>query len=1410
MPTCMFRRFIRAALLAFACTAAFAQKTIHVPADQPTIQAGINAANTGDTVLVAPGTYYENLTIDTKEIVIRSSDGAAKTILDGSKIGVVVTITNTPSLATTIDGFTIRNGHTPFTPSDGGIFLRNAGATIQNNTISGNYGWGIDANISSINALSNHFVTTAPDAGQPFCSAQTAIYLFGNLRGFTPAVVPDRISGNLIEGDGSSCSGTGVYGLAFDSGQIDNNVIRNNLFGISIYANSATVRQNLIYGNEQGGLYAQYELGVFPKTDPPAFFIVNNTLFNNLTNLANEGGYLQDFGEVVLDNLYAKIVLSNNLIIGNSSTSPTLSCQTDSGAAGFADPNDTPAIIDHNDIININANPSPAIPDACADIHPTQIGLDGNISVNPLFVSATDFHLSPGSPAIDSGNNSAINLLPLDLSGDPRILDSTGDGYPVVDMGVYEAPGLLDAAPIALALVSTSYYVTPGTSITLTATPSATGGAPGGIIGFLQDDKPIGSATVAAGGTSSQPVTLLAPGLYRFKATYNGPAGYAPAVSTVLYIRVTAYVPRLTLTSTPNPSILGQTVTFNFNISSQDTNQLGPITLSDGGTTIATVNPDPTGAAVFTTSSLALGFHQLLATYIGDNTHAQATANLVQQVVSGFTTTTSLVSSLNPSNISQNVTFTASLSSSNGTPTGSIQFSDGATILATQPVNSSGVATYSTGSLTVGSHPITATYIPTGIFAASSASLTQVVQSGYATSTTLTSSPNPSISGQSVTFTAAVTSVNGTPSGSIQFIDNGTPIGTSALNASGIATFSTATLTVGDHNITATYIPTGTFAGSTTSITQTVSAITNTVNITSSLNPSTFGQSITITAHVASNAGLPAFGPVVFYDGNYLGSQVIDPSGNASYTTSTLAVGAHNITAIYTPSGSSTSFSASYVQQVNGLPTSTLLTATPSTGYAYITPITVTATVTPASSGGSTPGGPIIFYVNGAQFATASLVNGIATFTGIFPAGIDQIYAAYIGDPTYVYSSSTSNTVAVTITAAPSTLLFVNPVTTEPALATFSIGARLSITGAGTAPVGHPVTITVTPITGLSPAVTATLTTDKIGALSLPISLLPGTYTVAATFAGTPDLQPTTATPFIVTVLPNPTVTALSVSPNPAFQNAPVTFTATVTATTGTNSASGTLTLYDIYGTGTIAVPIATQTLPLSATIAPPTTTAAFTISTLAPGIHRVFAVYAPTVSFAASQSLPLTLTILPQSFTLTLSDPTLTLQTGHHHAETVSLTSIGGLTATFTHSCAALPPYVSCLWSQSSVTLPANGTVSTSMTIDTDQLPGFLASTNKPGAPFTARTLRGGWAGTTLAFMLPLTLLNFKRRSNLRSLLSVMLLAILATTVTACGANHYPASTPPGTYIIPITAAGTSAGHTYTQTVNLTLIVTP
>ena len=201
--------------------------------------------------------------------------------------------------------------------------------------------------------------------------------------------------------------------------------------------------------------------------------------------------------------------------------------------------------------------------------------------------------------------------------------------------------------------------------------------------------------------------------------------------------------------------------------------------------------------AILTTSFATAGTYSISAKYNGDNNNTGSTSSTLSQVVAAATTT-ALVSSLNPSLIGQAVTFTATVSSTAGTPPNgeTVTFKNGSALLGTAPL-SGGVAFLTTSSLPAGIYTITATYSGDATFAPStSPGLRQVVNSTTksATSTTLISSLNPSVYGQKVTLTAMVTTSGPVPpTGKVNFTW-GDSIGTATLNASGIATLTRSAL----------------------------------------------------------------------------------------------------------------------------------------------------------------------------------------------------------------------------------------------------------------------------------------------------------------------------------------------------------------------------------------------------------------------------------------------------------------------------------------------------------------------------------------------------------------------------------------------------------------------------------------
>jgi uncharacterized repeat protein (TIGR03803 family) len=283
------------------------------------------------------------------------------------------------------------------------------------------------------------------------------------------------------------------------------------------------------------------------------------------------------------------------------------------------------------------------------------------------------------------------------------------------------------------------------------------------------------------------------------------------------------------------------------------------------------------------------------------------------------------------------------------------------------------------------------------------------------TSTSVTSSANPSAYDQSVTLTATVSSTSGAPTGTVTF-KNGSAMMSTVTLSGGVATFVTSKLALGTAAISAVYNGNGQFTSSTSSVlSQGVDAASTKVNLTSSLNPAAFGQSLTFTATVVPEFGGTPAGKVTFKNGSAVMNTVTLSGGVATFTTSKLALGTDSITAVYNGNADfSGSTSPVLSQVVNAAPTSVSLTSStnPSTSGQSVT---FTATVVPEYSG--TPAGRVTFKNGSATLGPVTLSGGVATFaTSNLPVGTDSITAVYSGNADF--SGSTSPVLSQTVNAA--------------------------------------------------------------------------------------------------------------------------------------------------------------------------------------------------------------------------------------------------------------------------------------------------------------------------------------------------------------------------------------------------------
>ncbi|TSA49557.1 MAG: hypothetical protein D4R48_03165, partial [Nitrosomonadales bacterium] len=255
---------------------------------------------------------------------------------------------------------------------------------------------------------------------------------------------------------------------------------------------------------------------------------------------------------------------------------------------------------------------------------------------------------------------------------------------------------------------------------------------------------------------------------------------------------------------------------------------------------------------------------------------------------------TALTATPNPSSSGQNITFTATVTGAS--PTGTVQFADGTSGLGSSVAFSGGVATLVTGALTAGSHSITVAY--SGDLGNQPSTSAAWVQTVLNTATvTLSASPVSITAGQAVSFTATVSGA--APTGTVQFKDGGATLGAPITLSAATATLITNALTTaGSHSITAVYSGDANNApGISPVLAENVVQATSSVTMTTSASSVNAGTSVTITATVS---GTGPTGNVQFTDGGTnLGTAVAISGGTAMLTTASLSVGSHSIVAIY-------------------------------------------------------------------------------------------------------------------------------------------------------------------------------------------------------------------------------------------------------------------------------------------------------------------------------------------------------------------------------------------------------------------------------------------------------------------------------------------------------------------------------
>ncbi|HEV2720809.1 MAG TPA: Ig-like domain-containing protein [Thermoanaerobaculia bacterium] len=377
-----------------------------------------------------------------------------------------------------------------------------------------------------------------------------------------------------------------------------------------------------------------------------------------------------------------------------------------------------------------------------------------------------------------------------------------------------------------------------GQDIVLTATVATASGAADGTVSFYDNGiSPYSEAAPPYGpgnllgtapvqnGTASLTITawsslIVMPGTnipyphYLNARFAPSDPGYENSRSAQIAVYVQQRPTALSLRMSPNPTISGSMTTLTATVTSQYGSPTGSVNfrelLPSGSRSLGSV-PLTGGSAAMSAGPFSVGTHRIFVDYTADS-QEWASGSFTSDdlvVVNGAPTATGITVSPNSISIAQTTTLTATVTSTDRTPTGSVNFYDDAVLLAAEPLIS-GAAVAVAGPFSLGVHAITATYVPadgSGFAGSTSEVVPLTVDIGAVpTTTVLDVTPAQSLRGQAVTLTATVIADGGTISGDVLFTDGDQTLASMPVTSPTVSMTTTA-LGVGTHVLRATFVP---------------------------------------------------------------------------------------------------------------------------------------------------------------------------------------------------------------------------------------------------------------------------------------------------------------------------------------------------------------------------------------------------------------------------------------------------------------------------------------------------------------------------------------------------------------------------------------------------------------------------
>ena len=773
------------------------QTVLQVPQAFPSIQSAVDAASAGDTVVVSPGHYLENIDFHGKAIILKSTahnpDEAALTVIEGKLPGPVVTFHTGEPSAAVLDGFTITGGF-PASATQGlggGVYIAGASPTIRHNAITRNIGCAVMVlNGSSATLDSNDIHDTLSmiagtkanigacrDSSFGGTGPGTALFISG---GQDVRVVGNFIHDNSklpIENSTSLSPGAGLFLINTTGLRLERNIFARNSADASAdlamqdtpLSGTLQLINNLFYDDASYGASTRVGVLLQGSQQGSTFRVLatNNTFYGGTTELQLR------FGPSVLRNniFYATDAISSNpQPIGSG-----LFC----ASQGYL------LDVSYSDIFNEGALADGGCPRGVSFL-----------TINPPFRDATtrNLRLLSSSPLVDAGDIHAEGLPATDLDGKNRTVCGK------VDIGAYQThpnpPMVLTVAPNSVA---------GGSPVVFTATLTGNCNVPTGTVTFLDNGTAVGTGTLNGAAVAVLSTSFLTVGQHTITATYPGDFNFEDGTSNTVTLTVTGLPSATALSVQPNPAKAFQPITLTATVTDPYVAVTGNVTFTAGATVLGTA-PLVNGVAAITSSQLGAGSYAVTATFNATTQFATSSAT-VQLVVEGAATTTTLRSALNPARFGQRVLFQALVAINRGgsVAQGTVTFRDGATVLGTMVLDSYSEASIATDTLSIGTHTITATF--NGSKDADPSTSIPLIEVILPVTVTLqlTATPNPAHAGETVNLRLAASANDGhVVNGSADFAEGTNRLGTATFS-NGVAVLAVNTLAVGTHTVVATY-----------------------------------------------------------------------------------------------------------------------------------------------------------------------------------------------------------------------------------------------------------------------------------------------------------------------------------------------------------------------------------------------------------------------------------------------------------------------------------------------------------------------------------------------------------------------------------------------------------------------------